>query len=37
MVVSALSGMPAGAIFKHVCKVAAGKEEAPMATGIRCG
>jgi hypothetical protein len=36
-VVSGLSGMLAGAIFKRVWKVAAGKEEAPMATGIRCG
>jgi hypothetical protein len=36
-VVSVLSGMLAGAIFKRVWKVAAGEEEAPTATDIRRG
>ena len=37
MVVSVLSGMLAGAIFKRVWKVAAGEEEAPTATDVRRG
>jgi hypothetical protein len=37
MVVSVLSGMLAGAIFKRVWKVAAGEEEAPTATDVRHG
>ena len=37
MVVSVLSGMLAGAIFKRVWKAAAGEEEAPTATDIRRG
>jgi hypothetical protein len=37
MVISVLSGMLAGAIFKRVWKVAAGEEEAPTATDIRRG
>jgi len=36
-VVSVLSGMLAGAIFKRVWRVAAGEEEAPTATDIRRG
>jgi hypothetical protein len=37
MVVSVLSGMLAGAIFKRVWKVAAGEEEVPTATDVRRG
>ena len=37
MVISVLSGMLAGAIFKRVWKVAAGEEEAPTATDVRRG
>jgi hypothetical protein len=37
LVVSVLSGMLAGAIFKRVWKVAAGEEEAPTATDVRRG
>ena len=37
MVISVLSGMLAGAIFKRVWKLAAGEEEAPTATDVRCG
>jgi TRAP-type C4-dicarboxylate transport system permease small subunit len=37
IVVSVLSGMLAGAIFKRVWKAAAGEEEAPTATDIRRG
>ena len=37
MVISVLSGMLAGAIFKRVWKLAAGEEEAPTATDVRRG
>jgi hypothetical protein len=37
MVVSVLSGMLAGAIFKRVWMVAAGEDEAPTATDVRRG
>jgi len=37
LVVSVLSGMLAGAIFKRVWKVAAGEDEAPTATDVRRG
>jgi hypothetical protein len=37
MVISVLSGMLAGAIFKRVWKVAVGEEEAPKATDARRG
>jgi uncharacterized protein DUF4235 len=37
MLISVLSGMLAGAIFKRVWKVAAGEDEAPTATDIRRG
>jgi len=37
MVVSVLSGMLAGAIFKRVWQLAAGAEEAPTATDVRYG
>ena len=37
LVISVLSGMLAGAIFKRVWKLAAGEEEAPTATDVRRG
>ena len=37
LVVSVLSGILAGAIFKRVWKAAAGEEEAPTATDVRRG
>lgn len=37
MLVSVLSGMLAGAIFKRVWQVAAGEEVAPTATDVRHG
>jgi len=37
LVISVLSGMLAGAIFKRVWKVAAGEEEAPAATDVQRG
>jgi hypothetical protein len=37
MLISVLSGMLAGAIFKRVWKLAAGEEEAPTATDVRRG
>jgi hypothetical protein len=37
LLVSVLSGMLAGAIFKRVWKAAAGEEEAPTATDVRRG
>jgi hypothetical protein len=37
LVISVLSGMLAGAIFKRVWKLAAGEEEAPAATDVRRG
>jgi hypothetical protein len=37
LVISVLSGMLAGAIFKRLWKVAAGEEEAPTATDVRRG
>ena len=37
LVISVLSGMLAGAVFKRVWKLAAGEEEAPTATDVRRG
>jgi hypothetical protein len=37
MLISVLSGMLAGAIFKRVWKLAAGEDEAPTATDARRG
>ena len=37
LVISVLSGILAGAIFKRVWKLAAGEEEAPTATDVRHG